>query len=137
MRRVNTICSFLCHLRFIVLKKLQKCDLALRRPLKSLCDSNCDISEEEWQIPFDVPDEHLAVYAGNERRRFVVKACYLNHPLFRVLLDKAEEEFGFDQKGGLTLPCDPKVIQGLLLLLHKNENSFTASEVEFERLLLS
>ncbi|GLJ12929.1 hypothetical protein SUGI_0200690 [Cryptomeria japonica] len=50
-------------------------------------------------------------------RRFVVRIRDLNHPLFRMLLDKAEEEFGFEQRGFLVIPCDPKVVQHLLSLV--------------------
>lgn len=54
----------------------------------------------------DVPKGHLAVYVGKEHKRFVIPISYLSHPLFRDLLDWAEEEFGFNHPmGGLTIPC--------------------------------
>ncbi|KAK2978318.1 hypothetical protein RJ640_017169 [Escallonia rubra] len=55
----------------------------------------------------DVPKGHLAVYVGEtQKRRFVVPVSYLNHPCFRDLLCRAEEEFGFDHPmGGLTIRC--------------------------------
>ncbi|RAL49325.1 hypothetical protein DM860_012758 [Cuscuta australis] len=54
----------------------------------------------------DVRRGHLAVYVGEERRRFVVPISYLSHPMFQELLSRAEEEFGFQHPaGGLTLPC--------------------------------
>ncbi|KAJ4716696.1 Auxin-responsive protein [Melia azedarach] len=48
---------------------------------------------------------HVAVYVGErEMKRFVVPISYLNHPLFADLLNKAEEEFGFNHPtGGLTI----------------------------------
>ncbi|MBA0729641.1 hypothetical protein Golax_004661, partial [Gossypium laxum] len=54
-----------------------------------------------------VPKGHVAVYVGEaQRKRFVVPIAYLNHPSFKELLNRAEEEFGFDhQMGGLTIPC--------------------------------
>ncbi|KAL4558318.1 hypothetical protein LXL04_036516 [Taraxacum kok-saghyz] len=51
------------------------------------------------------PRGFLAVYVGSERRRFVVRTSYLSHPLFKILLAKASEEFGYDQKNGLVVPC--------------------------------
>ncbi|KAH7518496.1 auxin-responsive protein SAUR21 [Ziziphus jujuba] len=56
---------------------------------------------------------HFAVYVGDDeeqrRKRFVVPISYLKHPLFKDLLNKAAEEFGFDHgMGGLTVPCDEK-----------------------------
>ncbi|KAE8667375.1 Auxin-induced protein 15A [Hibiscus syriacus] len=50
----------------------------------------------------------LSVYAGegNRPKRFVIRVSYLNHPLFNDLLNRAEEEFGFNHPmGGLTIPC--------------------------------
>nr|GMD33087.1 auxin-responsive protein SAUR15-like [Ipomoea batatas]GMD88413.1 auxin-responsive protein SAUR15-like [Ipomoea batatas] len=47
----------------------------------------------------------LAVYVGEERQRFVVPTSYLSHPLFKILLEKAYDEFGFAQRGGLAVPC--------------------------------
>ncbi|XP_022969514.1 auxin-induced protein 15A-like [Cucurbita maxima] len=55
----------------------------------------------------NVPKGHFAVYVGETRKkRFVIPISYLNHPLFKDLLNLAEEEFGFDHPmGGLTIPC--------------------------------
>ncbi|KAF0903675.1 hypothetical protein E2562_029052 [Oryza meyeriana var. granulata] len=42
---------------------------------------------------------------GAEGERFVVPVGYLKHPLFVGLLKEAEEEYGFEQKGAITIPC--------------------------------
>lgn len=49
----------------------------------------------------------MAVYVGElQKKRFVVPISYLNHPSFLDLLNRAEEEFGFNHPmGGLTIPC--------------------------------
>ncbi|MCD7467143.1 Auxin-responsive protein saur22 [Datura stramonium] len=57
----------------------------------------------------DVPKGHFAVYVGEteKKKRYVVPIAYLNHTSFQELLQKAEEEFGFQHSmGGLTLPCN-------------------------------
>ncbi|XP_066365169.1 auxin-responsive protein SAUR65-like [Miscanthus floridulus] len=46
------------------------------------------------------------VYVGPERVRFVVRAEYASHTLFRRLLDDAEREYGHAARGPLALPCD-------------------------------
>ncbi|KAJ9132761.1 hypothetical protein P3X46_033598 [Hevea brasiliensis] len=55
----------------------------------------------------DVPKGHIAVYVGEQQmKRFVVPISYLSRPLFQDLLNRAEEEFGFNHPmGGLTIPC--------------------------------
>ena len=60
---------------------------------------------------FDVPKGHFAVYVGDDedRKRFVVPISYLKQPVFQALLNRAEEEFGFDHRMGnhnhLVIPC--------------------------------
>ncbi|KAK5793949.1 hypothetical protein PVK06_035130 [Gossypium arboreum] len=48
----------------------------------------------------------LQFYVGeSNKKRFVIPIAYLNHPLFQDLLNKDEEEFGFNHPmGGLTIP---------------------------------
>ncbi|XP_030471053.2 auxin-responsive protein SAUR36 [Syzygium oleosum] len=58
--------------------------------------------------PAVVPKGHLAVYVGQKDAEFcrvLVPVIYFNHPLFSELLREAEEEFGFDHPGGITIPC--------------------------------
>lgn len=79
--------------------------------------ANCDSDEESCQSPEpppDVPKGYLAVYVGPELRRFIIPTSYLGHPLFKMLLEKAAEEFGFDQSGGLTIPCEIETFKYLL-----------------------
>ncbi|KAL9231691.1 hypothetical protein vseg_006886 [Gypsophila vaccaria] len=65
--------------------------------------------------PSDVPPGHVAVIVGEGARRFVVRTKHLNHPLFRNLLKKAEEAFGFDNNvGPICLPCDESAFEDLL-----------------------
>lgn len=64
--------------------------------------------------PPDVPKGYLAVYVGPELRRFIIPTSYLTHPVFKILLEKAEEEFGYDHNGGLTLPCEIETFKYLL-----------------------
>ncbi|KAL7156501.1 hypothetical protein ABFS83_02G014100 [Erythranthe nasuta] len=73
--------------------------MAIRQMLRRSLSSETRFNE--------VPKGHLAVYVGqNEKKRFVIPLSYLNHPLFKELLFRAEEEFGFHHPmGGLTIPC--------------------------------
>uniref|UniRef100_A0A7N0VB01 SAUR family protein n=1 Tax=Kalanchoe fedtschenkoi TaxID=63787 RepID=A0A7N0VB01_KALFE len=89
----------------------------VNRRLQGDVNWTCDSDEETYQSPeppHDVPKGYLAVYVGSENRRFIVPTSYLSHPLFKVLLEKAEEEYGFDHGGALMLPCDVETFKYLL-----------------------
>ncbi|GLJ24058.1 hypothetical protein SUGI_0458700 [Cryptomeria japonica] len=76
------------------------------------------VNEEKGKgIPSDVPKGHVPVYVGNDRSRFIIPATHLNHPLFRQLLDKAEEDLGFDHDMGLFIPCEESAFECLVSLL--------------------
>lgn len=100
---------------------------AINRRLKK-SKAVCDSDEESCQSPEpppDVPKGYLAVYVGPELRRFIIPTSYLSHPVFKVLLEKAEEEFGFDHSGGLTIPCEIETFKYLLTCMeshHKPED---------------
>lgn len=72
------------------------------------------------QVVKDVPKGCLAIKVGHEeeqQQRFVVPVNYFNHPLFIQLLKEAEEEYGFDQKGTITIPChveEFRNVQGMI-----------------------
>ncbi|KAF9621680.1 hypothetical protein IFM89_030313 [Coptis chinensis] len=73
---------------------------------------------------------HFVVYA-KEGKRFVVPLYYLNHPIFKVLLEMAEEEFGSTVHGPLKVPCEEELMEYIVSLLRRNPT------VEVETALLS
>ncbi|CAL1355643.1 unnamed protein product [Linum trigynum] len=75
------------------------------------------------QIPSDVPSGHIAVCVGSSCRRFVVRATYLNHPVFLKLLTQAEEEYGFSNQGPLTIPCDESVFEEAIRSISRSDGS--------------
>ncbi|KAJ0447769.1 putative small auxin-up RNA [Helianthus annuus] len=80
--------------------------------LQGLCNRN----------KLDVPKGYLAVYVGEiQKTRFVVPLTlsFLEHPLFKDLLRRSEEEFGFDHRmGGLTIHCQEDIFTDLISRLH-------------------
>ncbi|KAK8651226.1 hypothetical protein V6N13_140837 [Hibiscus sabdariffa] len=61
---------------------------------------------EESSIPRDVPKGHLVVYVGENHKRFVISITLLKQPLFKALLDRARDEYGFATDSKLWIPCD-------------------------------
>ncbi|CAL9021653.1 unnamed protein product [Prunus brigantina] len=75
------------------------------------------------RAPSDVPAGHVAVCVGSSCKRFIVRATYLNHPIFQKLLVQAEEEYGFANQGPLTLPCDESFFEEVLRVVARSESS--------------
>ncbi|KAK2971693.1 hypothetical protein RJ640_007731 [Escallonia rubra] len=96
---------------------------SLRCPPLHLSHSSDDGSEHGPNRP-KTPSGSLAVYAGAERRRFVIPTRFLNLPVFVDLLDKAEEEFGYQNNGGLVLPCEAEFFAEILKFLVRDEQKF-------------
>ncbi|GLJ24056.1 hypothetical protein SUGI_0458510 [Cryptomeria japonica] len=84
-------------------------------------------------LPRDVPKGHFAVYVGSERARFVVPTTYLSHPIFHTLLEKAEEEYGFDHQMGLTLPCEEVAFEYITSVLGREDP--TVENLELNKIL--
>ncbi|KAB2628215.1 hypothetical protein D8674_033010 [Pyrus ussuriensis x Pyrus communis] len=74
------------------------------------------------RIPSDVPAGHVAVCVGTSCTRFVVRASYLNHPVFKKLLVQAEEEYGFSNSGPLAIPCDESLFEEVLRFISRSES---------------
>ncbi|CAI8584234.1 unnamed protein product [Vicia faba] len=85
-----------------------------------------------------VPEGHVPIYVGDEMERFVVSAELLNHPIFIKLLNESAQEYGYEQKGVLRLPCHVFVFERVLdALKHGHDTRYIAellnSEGEEER----
>lgn len=77
-------------------------------------------SSSSKRIASDVPAGHVAISVGSSCRRFVVRAKYLNHPIFRTLLILAEEEYGFSNHGTLAIPCDELLFEEILMFVSRS-----------------
>ncbi|XP_072980530.1 auxin-induced protein 15A-like [Typha angustifolia] len=64
-----------------------------------------------------VPKGYLAVYVGPELKRFVIPMSYLCLPAFKAIMEEVAEEFGFEQTGGLQIPCNEEDFKEILKLL--------------------
>ncbi|GMI71209.1 SMALL AUXIN UPREGULATED RNA 48 [Hibiscus trionum] len=89
-------------------------ELPARAPDRNVAESDEDV--EETKIPKDVKEGHFAVVAvnGEESKRFILELSCLRNPAILRLLEQAKEEYGFQQMGALTLPCQPEELQKIL-----------------------
>lgn len=113
----------------------EKMQRAVRKLHSRISNPNCNYqslnsssSDEKAPLrspPSDVPEGFLAVYVGDERQRFVISANYLKHQMFKLLLEKSAEEYGFEHKGGLPIACDVAYFEHLLWSIKSQSPSGT------------
>ncbi|GJY05514.1 auxin-responsive protein SAUR36 [Tanacetum coccineum] len=73
----------------------------------SICSKKPGLVQKQV-LENSVPKGKMAVYVGQKDgdfKRVLVPVIYINHPLFGQLLREAEEEYGHDHAGGITIPC--------------------------------
>ncbi|XP_019156980.1 PREDICTED: auxin-responsive protein SAUR50-like [Ipomoea nil] len=101
------------NLKTIMVQMLQKSFLPDHQR-SSLNDF--DEFENSKDVSNDVKEGHFAVMAvDNEKlKRFIVLLSCLTHPSFLWLLEKAAEEYGFENEGALILPCRPIELERIL-----------------------
>ncbi|KAE8680915.1 Auxin-induced protein 15A [Hibiscus syriacus] len=88
---------------------------AIKHILKK-CSSSFGYGHER-SLPDDVPKGHFDVYVGENRSRYIIPISWLDRPEFRVLLQRAEEEFGFNHDTGLQIPCEEVVFRSLTAMI--------------------
>uniref|UniRef100_A0A5B7AMI4 Putative auxin-induced protein X15 n=1 Tax=Davidia involucrata TaxID=16924 RepID=A0A5B7AMI4_DAVIN len=76
-----------------------------------------------------VPEGHLPVFIGEEMERFIVSADLLNHPIFIKLLNKSAQEYGYEQKGVLRIPCHVLVFERVLEALRVGDESHNVQDL--------
>ncbi|KAK2432227.1 SAUR auxin-responsive protein family [Trifolium repens] len=78
-----------------------------------------------------VPKGFLAVCVGKELKRFIIPMDYLKHQAFEVLLQEAEEEFGFQQEGVLKIPCQVSMFEKILKVVEDKKEALNMHEFGF------
>lgn len=89
------------------------------------------LRDQEDQSPNSrkTPTGFFAIYVGEERQRHVVPTSYLSHPLFKMLLQKAYDEFGFEQRNGLVVPCSVSTFREVLNAIECSNGRFDCSKI--------
>ncbi|XVE76141.1 hypothetical protein DITRI_Ditri12bG0149500 [Diplodiscus trichospermus] len=109
------------HTGIVMLRRLMKklktvfSEIPTRGTDRNVVEFDEDV-EETRKVPKDVKEGHFAVIAvkGGKPKRFILELSYLKNPVFLRLLEEAREEYGFQQRGALTVPCQPAELQKIL-----------------------
>ncbi|KAL6969227.1 hypothetical protein U1Q18_028952 [Sarracenia purpurea var. burkii] len=67
------------------------------------------------------PEGCFSVYVGPQKQRFVIRTEYANHPLFKMLLEEAESEYGYNSQGPLVLLCNVDHFCKVLVEMNSDE----------------
>ncbi|KAM0992871.1 hypothetical protein ACFX2A_008732 [Malus domestica] len=86
-------------------------------------------SEQGGSPSAKTPNGFLALYVGEERQRFLVPTSSLSHPLFKMLLEKAYNEYGFQQRYGLVVPCSVSAFEEVLNAVECSNGKFDFGEL--------
>lgn len=86
-------------------------------------------SEKGGSPSTKTPTGFFALYIGEEHQRFVVPTSYLSHPLFKMLLEKAYNEFGFQQRNGLVVPCSVSAFEEVVNAVECSNGKFDFGEL--------
>ncbi|ONK68128.1 uncharacterized protein A4U43_C05F7740 [Asparagus officinalis] len=65
----------------------------------------------------EVPKGYLAVYVGEDMKRFVIPTTYLSLQAFKELMEASAETFGYQNEGGLRIQCDAGEFEDTLKVL--------------------
>ncbi|KAI3719219.1 hypothetical protein L6452_20114 [Arctium lappa] len=99
------------------MSKLLKWGVRLKTKAMAICSKNSGFFQQQNRPVLGkgcappraaVPKGKMAVYVGQKDgdfKRVLVPVIYINHPLFGQLLREAEEEYGHNHPGGITIPC--------------------------------
>ncbi|CAK9183523.1 unnamed protein product [Ilex paraguariensis] len=119
-----------------ILKTWERCRSINGSRRKSLAMStDCLTKSQSWHCSGTQPSKDakpkdknqiapvgcFTVYVGQERQRFVIKTQFANHPLFKMLLEDAELEYGYSSEGPILLPCEVDLFYKVLAEMDSKE----------------
>ncbi|KAL1347023.1 hypothetical protein HN51_020544 [Arachis hypogaea] len=85
-------------------------------------DHNKKMKVKKGWLAVQVGLEDESSEEGSTPQRFVIPISYLYHPLFKRLLDKAYEVYGYHTDGPLKLPCSVDDFLHLRWRIEKESN---------------
>ncbi|CAL5187133.1 unnamed protein product [Lathyrus oleraceus] len=100
-----------------------------RRPSRRVESFRMEVLSKIRRSSTVVPEGHVPIYVGDEMERFVVCAELLNHPIFVKLLNESAQEYGYEQKGVLRLPCHVFVFERVLDALKHGRDTRCIAEL--------
>lgn len=69
------------------------------------------------------PVGNVPVYVGEKRQKFFIPVKFLSHPLFRMLLERAYREYGF-QHAALMFPCSATSFEEVVTAAERSYGQF-------------
>ncbi|KAL4296052.1 hypothetical protein GQ457_12G010690 [Hibiscus cannabinus] len=87
-----------------------------RGPVLNRVEFDGELEVATPAVPDYIKEGYFTVFAvkGKETQRYVIELDNLTNPAFLSLLELAQEEYGFQQKGVLCLPCRPTELHDIL-----------------------
>ncbi|KAG9445641.1 hypothetical protein H6P81_011769 [Aristolochia fimbriata] len=71
--------------------------------------------DDQGKVREGIPVQAEESGCVGSQRRFVIRVAFLDHPLFKALLDRAREEYNFCSRDSrLCIPCDETIFLNVL-----------------------
>ncbi|KAG9144747.1 hypothetical protein Leryth_017222 [Lithospermum erythrorhizon] len=106
----------------LIKKTLERCKSLASGMMKKGGLTSNDLIRKSKSFPC-IASSSKEVYVGPEKQRFVIKTEYVNHPLFKMLLEEAESEYGYNCGGPLVLPCEVSFFVKVLAEMDSKEEN--------------
>ncbi|XP_077234658.1 auxin-responsive protein SAUR76-like [Tasmannia lanceolata] len=96
-----------------MIKKWQAASKIGRTNSNTIAANPCDDTWQPESVPGnEVPEGLKVLYVGKSRRRYLISSHLVEHPLFRVLIDKSSGE-----SDAMTVGCEVVLFEHLLWML--------------------
>ncbi|KAK9151058.1 hypothetical protein Syun_009367 [Stephania yunnanensis] len=113
----------------LIVKKCKSLSRQLRRSSSytSLSRSKSTREEDIWGDAMeDGSEQREIILVGSTRRRYVIRAKYLSHPLLNALIDNSNESAG----GLISIKCEVVLLDHLLWMLENAGPTLSSESLE-------
>ncbi|XP_034672615.1 auxin-responsive protein SAUR71-like [Vitis riparia] len=91
---------------------------------KSKPSKRSEVDKPKTKSPVP-PKGYFPVYVGAQKQRFVIKTQFANHSPFQMLLEEAEQEYGYSNEGPVLLLCEVDTFNKVLAEMNSGDHGLT------------
>ncbi|KAK7257041.1 hypothetical protein RIF29_30723 [Crotalaria pallida] len=115
----------------LILKKCKSLSRQLGRSSSYSSLRSKSTKEDFWAGHDDMQEDEdcETIFVGSTRKRYVISAKFLNHPLLNALINKSKQK-GNDNENVLVVNCEVVLFDHLLWMLENADPKFNSDSLE-------